>query len=286
MIKLAYDYDALAFEGDSFAGYDIDGEIVLDLNGNDIDGGDDSAGVSLFRVADTLTIIDSVGGGSISYDTQYGYAIVQMDGSDAFIGAATGDAGATFNGKLFEDGYEGNIIKGYIDDANNVDEGEFLWDSYVDGGSDYELVGGYWVVTPQGSGDEDWKDPSEITKDATAGDTYGITGDLAAADAVELTKWATGVGDVDFADKGDINVDCFLLNIANDSTAQQIQDEKDEFVVTISFDSNGDPVISAPTGKTYNGKLIIKGSDDLSIPKANWDEQTDGDTFFYGVLSL
>jgi hypothetical protein len=48
----------------------------------------------------------------------------------------------------------------------------------------------------------------------------------------------------------------------------------------------GEPVVTAPTGKTYNGKLIIKGSDDLSIPKANWDEQTDGDTFFYGELSL
>ena len=150
MIKLAYDYDALAFEGEDFDGYDIDGEIVLDLNGNDLDGGDDSAGKSLFRVADTFTIIDSVGGGSITYDTQYGYAIVQNDGSDAFIGAATGDAGATFNGTLFENGYEGAIIKGYIDDANNADEGVFLWSSYVDGNSDKERVGDYWVVTPKG----------------------------------------------------------------------------------------------------------------------------------------
>ena len=150
MIKLAYDYDALAFEGDDFAGYDIDSEIILDLNGNDLDGGDDSAGASLFRVADTLTIKDSVGGGSITYDTQYGYAIVKNDGSDVFIGAATGDAGATFNGKLFEDGYEGNIVKGYIDDANNADEGEFLWGTYVVGDSDYELAGDYWVVAPKG----------------------------------------------------------------------------------------------------------------------------------------
>ena len=150
MIKLAYDYDALAFEGEDFAGYDVAGEIVLDLNGNDLDGGDDSAGVSLFRVADTLTIIDSVGGGSISYNTQYGYAIVKNDGSDAFIGAATGDAGATFNGKLFEDVYEGNIIKGYIDDANNANEGVFLWGGYVVSGSAYELVDNYWVVAPTG----------------------------------------------------------------------------------------------------------------------------------------
>lgn len=150
MIKLAYDYDALAFEGEDFDGYDIDGEIVLDLNGNDLDGGDDSAGVSLFRVADTLTIKDSVGGGSITYDTQYEYAIVKNDGSDVFIGAATGDAGATFNGKLFEDGYEGAIIKGNIDNANNADEGVFLWGRYVDDDSDYERVGDYWVVEPQG----------------------------------------------------------------------------------------------------------------------------------------
>lgn len=188
-IVLAYDYDALAFEGEDFDGYDIDGEIVLDLNGNDLDGGDDSAGKSLFRVIDVgvLTIIDSVGGGSISYDTQYGYAIVQNDGSDVIIGAATGDAGATFNGKLFEDAYEGNIIKGNIDNANNADEGVFLWGRYVDDDSDYELVGDYWVVTQGGS--------TTFALTTTGGANATITTDPAAVSALteetEVTITAT-----------------------------------------------------------------------------------------------
>ena len=187
MIKLAYDYDALAFEGEDFDGYDIDGEIVLDLNGNDLDGGDDSAGKSLFRVVDVgvLTIKDSVGGGSITYDTQYGYAIVKMDGSDAFIGAATGDAGATFNGKLFEDDYEGKIVKGYIDDANNADEGVFLWSSYVDGNSDKERVGDYWVVTPKGV-----IGTYTVTVTPTNNATYAVTG--AASNVGDVYTVATG----------------------------------------------------------------------------------------------
>lgn len=152
-IQLAHDYDVLAVEGDGFAGYSVGGEIVLDLAGNDINGGDDSAGVSLFTVTDTFTIIDSVGGGAITYDTQYGYAIIKLDGSDVFVGASTGDAGATFNGKLFESGFEGKIIRGYIDDANNVEEGAFAWSGYVDSNSTLSdaAIAGYWVVTPKGA---------------------------------------------------------------------------------------------------------------------------------------
>lgn len=196
-IKLAYGYDAPAFEGEDFNGYDIKGEIVLDLNGNDLDGGDDSAGTSLFRVADTLTIIDSVGGGSITYNTQYGYAIVKMDGSDAFIGAATGDAGAKFNGKLFEDGCEGNIVKGYIDDANNADGGEFLWGGYVVSGSAYELVDDYWVVTPQGGS-------TTFALTTTGGANATITTDPAAVSALteETEVTITATADQDYTYDG------------------------------------------------------------------------------------
>ena len=287
-IQLAYDYNVVA--SDILNGYvDIDQSTTIDLNGKKLDGGT-SVDSPLFMVNDgNFVIIDSVGGGKVVYD---GPGIVY--GATAYIGATSGDLGPTFDGQLFYDGGEGYIIRGKFDETSNTASGAepaFLYLDYLGDGDSVEsectgLVAGYWVVAPKGGGDEDWKDPSEITKDAIAGDVYGITGELAAADAIELTKWATGNGKVNFADKDTIKVDCFLLNIANDSTAQQIQEEKDEFVVTISFDSNGDPVISAPDGKTYNGKLIIKGSDDLSIPKANWDEQTDGDTFFYGELSL
>ena len=288
-IKLAYDYTMGASEASGFRTYVFaDKSLVLDLNGKVLDGGS-SNDYYLFAPGEDgeLTVIDSGTGGKIVYGGTKGI----FDGNlgDVFIGSTTlADNGATFDGVLMgAEGWVTLISRGKFSYADNTDNGEFVaLPAQLPSGSTVSHVGDYWVVAPQGSGDEDWKDPSEITKDATAGDVYGISGDLAAADAIELTKWATGNGKVNFADKDTIKVDCFLLNIANDSTAQQIQDEKDEFVVTISFDSNGDPVISAPDGKTYNGKLIIKGSDDLSIPKANWDEQTDGDTFFYGELSL
>ncbi len=287
-IQLAYNYDVT--DADIPDGYiELLQSITLDLNGQTLDGGV-SVSDPLFMVSDgNFVIIDSVGGGKVVYD---GPGIVY--GATAYIGATSGDMGPTFDGQLFYESGEGNVVRGKFDETSNTTssgEPAFLWEAYLGDGDSVESectgpVAGYWVVAPKGSGDEDWKDPSEITKDATAGEVYGITGELADADALELTEWATGEGKVNFADKDTIKVDCFLLNIANDSTPQQIQEEKDEFVVTISFDSNGDPVISAPDGKTYNGKLIIKGSDDLSIPKANWDEQTDGDTFFYGELSL
>lgn len=295
-IKLGYNYsvtkDVVSDDAPVFV---IAKNVVLDLNGKELDGGSGNAR-ALFSVnlGCVLTVIDSVpgDGGSIIYGGTFGMFAGDGDtiiGSDAdygpvIIGAAIGDGG-----------YISEIVRGKFSAAENTTaDDEFVCGTDDDTAGIYVIaddstfsrVGDYWVVEPQGGGDEDWKDPSEITKDATAGEVYGITGELAAADAVELTKWATGEGKVNFADKDTIKVDCFLLNIPNDSTAEQIQDEKDAFLVNISFDSNGDPVISAPNGKTYNGKLIIKGSDDLSIPKANWDEQTDGDTFFYGVLSL
>lgn len=281
-IVLAHHYEVTEEEADSEQEiYSIAGNIVLDLNGKTLDGGDGN-GFELFYVTGSLKVIDSVGGGKIIY----GGNVFGSEGT-LLIGDVSGDNGATIDGVLFNDQAPGYVIRANVLAEGNTDEGAFLWT--LGDGEDIEseanLAGDYWVVAPKGGGDEDWKDPSEITKDATAGEVYGITGDLAAADAVELTEWATGVGDVDFADKGDINVDCFLLNIANDSTTQQIQDEKDEFVVNISFDSvTGEPVVTTPDGKTYNGKFKVYGSDDLTTPKASWHEQTDGDTFFYGKL--
>ena len=295
-ITLAYGVSVAATEAADFDGYYISGKsVVLDLNGQTITWNDpEGTGESLFNIdtgAELIVIDSSVSNtGKIVYGGEYG--AFYNDG-DCYVGAASGDNGPTIEGILYNVGDDcgPQIVRGKFDKVSNSTEDEtptFIGaEAYIESGSELvESLGDYWIVAPTGGGDEDWKDPSEITKDATAGEVYGITGELADADALELTEWATGEGKVNFADKDTIKVDCFLLNIANDSTAQQIQDEKDEFVVTISFDSNGDPVITAPDGKTYNGKLIIKGSDDLSIPKANWDEQTDGDTFFYGELSL
>ena len=295
-IKLGYNYSATKdVVSDDAPVFVIAKNIVLDLNGKELDGGSGNAR-ALFSVnlGCVLTVIDSVSGddGRIIYGGTFG--MFAGDG-DTIIGSATDYGPVIIGAAIGDNGYISEIVRGKFSASENTTaDDEFVCGTddedaginVIADDSTVNLVGDYWVIEPQGGGDEDWKDPSEITKDATAGEVYGITGELAAADAIELTEWATGVGSVTFANKDTINIDCFLLNIANNSTAEKIQDEKDEFVVNISFDSNGDPVITAPDGKTYNGKLIIKGSDDLSIPKANWDEQTDGDTFFYGELSL
>lgn len=287
-IKLAYDYTMGASEASGFRTYVFaDKSLVLDLNGKVLDGGS-SNDYYLFAPGEDgeLTVIDSGTGGKIVYGGTKG--IFNGNLGDVFIGSTTlADNGATFDGVLMgTEGWVTLISRGKFSYADNTDNGEFVaLPAQLPSGSTVSHVGDYWVVAPQGGGDEDWKDPSEIAKDATAGDTYGITGDLAAADAVELTEWATGVGSVTFANKNTINIDCFLLNIANNSTAQEIQDEKDEFIVNISFDSvTGEPVVTTPDGKTYNGKFKVYGSDDLTTPKASWHEQTDGDTFFYGKL--
>ena len=265
------------------------GHIIIDLAGYTITGadGDDAAimnnGASYLMITNSTVEIGHVvpGGAGNAITMDHCSTIVAGGSIDGGIdGVNDGpDAYLTITGGLFLDGeYDPGDPAFYL--AEFVAAGLSVEYKEI-GGNDYFLVG-----ESGGSGDEDWPADPTTVRGETAGQAYGITGELASADAESLAIWAKGTGNVDFADKGTINIDCFLLNIANDSTAQQIQDEKDEFVVTISFDSNGDPVISAPDGKTYNGKLIIKGSDDLSIPKANWDEQTDGDTFFYGELSL
>ena len=269
------------------------GYVVIDLAGHNIQGKNtQKTSISVTSTANVIVTNSVPAEGAVKMTLKANNprsAMALEDTSRTAVYCVKFD-GTINTGSLDETDGDFAIFSGvFLDEDADGDPAEFTYKSFVKNDAKVTaLPNDYFQVGESGGsgGDEDWKDPSEITQDATAGDTYGITGDLAAADAVELTKWATGVGSVTFANKDNINVDCFLLNIANNSTAAQIQAEMDEFVVTISFDSNGDPVIKAPDGKTYNGKLISKGSDDLSIPKANWDEKAAGDTFFYGVLSL
>lgn len=136
--------------------------------------------------------------------------------------------------------------------------------------------------------EDDWVDDStEIVANTPAATQYPALASsaLATADAKKLTDWAKANSITFDTIKDDTTgtyTDAYLLNCA----LAEVEDEKDEFVVNISFDSEGKAKIDPPDGKEYNGTLTIYGSDDLSIPKANWDAKTDGDTFFYGVLSL
>lgn len=150
-----------------------------------------------------------------------------------------------------------------------------------------------WTIAAGGEQGEKWADTSDEEAMAeiagkTAQQAYGITGAIAAADATQLTVWATGVGNVAFSDASSINTDCFLLNIANSASAEDIAAAKAEFKVSIEWnDTKNDwDITTLPVSKTYNGTLTIKGSTDLTVPKANWDAKAAGDTFFYATLGL
>lgn len=143
-----------------------------------------------------------------------------------------------------------------------------------------------WEIVSGGDTPTNWPDDPTTVSDKTAAQAYGITGDLANANAAQLATWAKGTGNVAFADKGDISLDCFLLNIANNSSAADVQTAKDAFKVSISIVGETVTITTLPDGKTYNGTLTIYGSADLTTPKANWDAKTTGDKFFYGKLGL
>lgn len=145
-IQLAYDYTVT--DSDIPDGYiDIQQSITLDLNGKTLDGGE-SVSNPLFMVNNgNFVIIDSVGGGKVVYD---GPGIVY--GASSYIGAVSGDLGPTFDGKLFFEGGDGYVIRANVLAEGNTNEGAFLW-TLGDGGdidSEANLVGDYWVVTPQG----------------------------------------------------------------------------------------------------------------------------------------
>ena len=157
IISLKFNYNVADWEEEGFAGF-ITGndEYVLDLKGHTLNGGDDGISASLITVYGTLTIKDSVGGGEIIYDTQNDFGIVDNYGTSVLIGSVENDRGATFTGKLFADGGEGDVIRGSFDVANNDNSGSFLWAGYVAATSDTKLnqAETYWVVTPAGGGSD------------------------------------------------------------------------------------------------------------------------------------
>ena len=289
-ITIAYPINVADVEGGEFTTYTITGkDITIDLNGNTITWDDADAETSLFTIASSgsLKVIDS----SVANTGVIAYAGVEgcvfYNSGDCYIGATSGDYGPTVQGTLTSKNKEPTIVRGKFDKVKNTASNTFKWvDSVAEGSELVESLGDYWIVAPQGGGDEDWvPDSSAIPADTSAETQYpALAGTaLATADAKQLTDWAkaNGVAFSDVKTSADSYVDAFLLNCA----VADVDDEKDEFVVNISFDPvTGEPVVTAPTGKTYNGTFKVYGSDDLTTPKASWHEQTDGDTFFYGKL--
>ena len=185
-IQLAYDYDVT--DADLYGGYiNIDQSTTLDLNGKTLDGGV-SVSDPLFMVNDgNFVIIDSVGGGKVVYD---GPGIVY--GATAYIGAVNDDLGPTFDGPLFLEGGEGNVIRGKFDETSNTaagDEPAFLWEAYLGDGDSVESectgpVAGYWVVAPKGG-----SEPTTyaISWTLTGGTTEAAAGDFEENDTIVFT---------------------------------------------------------------------------------------------------
>ena len=135
----------------------------------------------------------------------------------------------------------------------------------------------------------DWAaDPTQIEDNTPAATQYPALADsaLATADAKKLTVWATD-NNIDFsAIEGDTEgtyVEAYLLDCA----VGEVEDEKDDFTLTITFDSEGNPVIESPVDrgeKTYNGTVIIKGSTTVNGTYEN--PAPSGAKFFKAELSL
>lgn len=125
-----------------------------------------------------------------------------------------------------------------------------------------------------------WVDDSTTVSNQTAAAAYQALENsaLANANAGKLTDWAKA-NSVEFsavtAAPADY-VDAFLLNCA--ATPAAVAQEKAEFVLDITIDENGVPVITLPEGKTYNGTIQLKGAatltggwTDISAPSAAYN---------------
>ena len=97
------------------------------------------------------------------------------------------------------------------------------------------------------------------------------------------------MGNVDFADRNSINADAYLLNIANDSTAEAIATSaataSAEIKITAITVAGGVPQLTYR--KTYgNGKVVLRGSATIGALASWHDGRLANDRFFKTVLRL
>lgn len=139
----------------------------------------------------------------------------------------------------------------------------------------------YTVVAKSAA--EDWPEDPSTMAEKTAGDAYGITGELADAEADKLAIWAKANGVAYAGAAGAIKVEAYLLNVAN--TDEAIADGKANFKIpAITVDANGTVTVTDPEG-SYNGKITIKGS--VTVNGTYDLEKTDTTArFFKAFLSV
>ena len=111
----------------------------------------------------------------------------------------------------------------------------------------------------------DWPSDPTTVKDKTAGEAYGITGDLAGVPADKLAIWAKANGVSYAGAAGAIKIEAYLLNCAN--TDDAITEAKADFKIpSITIDVNGTVTVTSPDpdGSKYNGVITIKGSETVN----------------------
>ena len=129
----------------------------------------------------------------------------------------------------------------------------------------------------------DWPSDPTTVKGKTAGEAYGFTGDLADVPADKLAAWAKGNGSVAFSDSGKIDIEAYLLNVAN--TVAAIAEGKANFKIpSITVDANGTVTVTDPVG-SYNGVITIKGSVTVN-GTYNLDKADKTARFFKAFLSV
>ena len=120
------------------------------------------------------------------------------------------------------------------------------------------------IINAQAAAADDWEsDPTQIPDNTPAATQYpSLDGTaLATADAKKLTVWATTVAHVDFSDAvadPDDYVEAYLLNCA----VGDVDDEKDDFTLTITINAAGEPVVQSPVREVLQRNGHHQGFDD------------------------
>ena len=143
--------------------------------------------------------------------------------------------------------------------------------------------GNVYTVVAKSAGD-DWPEDPTVDAGKTAGEAYGMTGELADAEADKLAIWAKENKVAYAGAAGVIKVEAYLLNVANTDAA--IEAGKKEFTLAITVDANGTVTVTSPD--KYNGKTTIKGSEtvngEFNIDPAN--DTAKKARFFKAFLSV
>lgn len=269
-IKLGYNYsvtkDVVSDDAPVFV---IAKNIVLDLNGKELDGGSgDARALFSVNLGCMLTVIDSVSGddGSIIYGGTFGMFAGDGDtiiGSDAdygpvIIGAAIGN-----------EGYISEIVRGKFSAAENTTaDDEFVCGTddetagiyVIAEDSTFSRVGDYWVVAPSGGSEPTTYAltiPTVTGASATVTDkaTSSVIADLTAIEdgTVVTVTWTPESGyKITAGDTEEITMD------GNKTAAEPTVAEIDYTTLTIETVANCTIVVSNATEEVATGAKFDK----------------------------